>query len=78
MYCGDFLHRNCVLILLLLKEERFISHKSEILIVHDLLCTANKKHAFLNQRFVELRIDLILCLISKIDDYITANDQMAA
>ena len=64
--------------LLLLKEERLISHKSKLLIIHDLLRTSDKEHSSLDQRLVELRVDLILCLIGKIDYNIAADDQIAA
>ena len=64
--------------LLLLKEERLVSHKSEIFIIHDLLCASDKKHTTRNQRLVKFRIDLILCLIREIDHHIAADDQVTA
>lgn len=45
--------------------------------VHNLLGTSDKKQSVRHKGIIELRIYLILGLIREIDQYISANDQMA-
>lgn len=55
-----------------------MSVKSKFSVIHDLLCASNKKHATRLESFMEFLIDHIFCLFCKINNHITANDQIAA
>ena len=58
------------------KEERFIPIKPDLLIIHNLLRTSDKELSARHKCLVELDINFIFCLLGKIDDHISANDEM--
>ena len=57
-------------------KERILSLIPHVLICDNLLSTANKQISSRNQTFLELTKYFILCFFSKINQYISADNQM--
>ena len=62
----------------LLKEKGLVSLESDLSIIHDLLRASDEKHAACCKRLVELRINLVLCLLGKVDHNVPAHNQIAS
>ena len=59
-----------------LVKERIFPLKSNILVVDDLLSTADKEISSRLQTFLELTEDFILCLLRKVNEHIPTHYQM--
>jgi hypothetical protein len=68
---------NSILCLGLFVVERILSHKADVLVIYDLLCTSDKENSSGNQVCKILSENIVLGFLCEVDQNVTTYDQVA-